>query len=206
MNSSIFQYKTDWNITLLMSTVYNNFWTKFTKNSNISILQKRIQFLLKKYGTTLFENRFAAGMQIEDDLVEYLTRIDIESKVVPQAKRIDINITCIGDLSVKYSKGDVILHNSRGENKDVEMVDTIIFTPTTTYLIIPKLLSSYNINLEEFIINRKDSLVLSKKIFTVLKLRKYPFTLAFDLNVSDCQNVSVKTLLKADLDETIPWI
>lgn len=183
------------------------FWNKISMDNNLHLLEERIKFVLRKYGTTLRENRFAAGMYIEDDLSEYLSLLNFETFVVPQAQRIDIDIQGIGQFSVKYSKSNVILHNSRGENTDVEMVDSLIFTPTNLYMIIPKLLPAYGINLTDYLHNKKDSLELNKRIFKELKQVSYPFVQDIDLFVpkEDCQHLSVKKFLKNDVDMVLPW-
>lgn len=184
---------------------YVTVWNKFASNSLMDKFKQRIRFVLQEYGTTLYENRFSTGMVIEDELVDYLKRINVPSRVVTQANRIDINIETLGEFSVKYAKGDVILHNSRGENKDMDMVNSIILTPSDTFMIIPSILRTYNITLADFVVDRKDSFVLSKKIFPALKKEQYPFIAALDLHCSNCSHVSVRNLVKKELDKAVPW-
>ena len=109
-------------------------------------------------------------------------------KELPNAKRYDINIHNYCELSIKYStSGNIKIHNSLGENKDMTLKKTLCITPSEIYLLLPEQICKI-IKLENYLINTKDGLELKRKIFCDLKKKKYPFITNIDIRVNkeDC--------------------
>lgn len=184
--------------------LWTKFWRKFEKKKEL--LQEPIVYFLHKYGTTLYENRGVAGLCIEKFLCKYLENIGVPVKGLSQQRKIDIDLPSFGSLSVKYAKTNVILHNSRGINSDMNMVDTIIFTSDHVYLIIPEMLHEYEIPIENYIKNYGDNLTLKKSFFKALQKTEYPFMTVLDLNIPESQNISISDLIFEEIKEKVEWL
>ena len=149
-----------------------------------------IQFILTEYGTSNRCNRFDIGNCIELELAQFIRSLGFAVDELPNAKRIDLYIHGYGELSIKYSScGDIALHNSNScINKDTNMVDLILITKEQIWLIKKDILPYYNVQLDDYLVNKGDSLKLKRKLLPDLKHSKYPFVMNFKLDVSSCKH------------------
>tara|TARA_X000000368_G_C23036276_1_gene714721 strand:- start:1377 stop:1991 length:615 start_codon:yes stop_codon:yes gene_type:complete len=168
-------------------------WNHITKG-NLNNLQKRTKYLLQIYGTSLPCNRFDIGNSIEFLLEDYISSLGFSVTKLPNAKRIDLCINDCFKLSIKYSsKGNITLHNSNScINKDENMTDLILLTPTQLYLITNDNIKQAGINLNNYLVNKGDSLKLKRTLLTKLNKVdfKYKCSLNIKINKSSCQNKS----------------
>tara|TARA_A100001015_G_C15043512_1_gene741616 strand:- start:918 stop:1709 length:792 start_codon:yes stop_codon:yes gene_type:complete len=166
-------------------------WNYITKSNKYSFIDK-IKYLLLEFGTKEPCNRFDVGNSIEfiiGDLIES-TGCDVDE--LPNAKRIDLCINNNYNISIKYSSvGDVTLHNSNSSvNTDTQMTDLLLLTTNKLYLITNQQIKKHNIVLDNYIVNKGDSLKLKRSILKVLETNNYPFITDFDVNVEkkNCKN------------------
>jgi hypothetical protein len=163
------------------------FWN-ILKNTDTSLFQKRCKYVRYEFGTTDMCNRFMVGFVFERFFADLL-----KSKFVVvnehNAKRIDINIKNYKKISVKYiSKGNIRLHNSLGANKDMMMHTTIIIRPREIFLISPSLLKEIGIDVNEYLKNTGDALILKESLLTRLKKVNFFYMLNIDITVEKCKN------------------
>lgn len=141
------------------------------------------KFVLEEYGTTKACNRFDVGNCIEfafADLLEINNTFIVTR--LPNAKRWDLGIEGYGKYSIKYtSTGDIKLHNSLGENKDMVMKDTFVITPSSIILLSTDALEQLNITLEHYLVNKGDGLTLKRKLLKDLKNLNYPYMHNIDI-------------------------
>tara|TARA_B110000261_G_C13020157_1_gene331807 strand:- start:16 stop:1110 length:1095 start_codon:yes stop_codon:yes gene_type:complete len=175
-------------------------WDHITKG-NIHNIEERIKYLLQEYGTSLPCNRFDIGNSIEFIIGDYIKSLGFTVIQEPNAKRIDLQInhstfSCNScKLSIKYSStGDITLHNSNScMNKDETMTDLILLTPTDLYLITNNNIKEVGIHLNDFLVNKGDSLKLKRSLITKLKINKdfkYKCSLDIEIVKSNCHNKS----------------
>ena len=175
-------------------------WDHIT-NGNIHNIEERIKYLLQEYGTSLPCNRFDIGNSIEFIIGDYIKSLGFTVIQEPNAKRIDLQINHITfscnscKLSIKYSStGDITLHNSNScMNKDENMTDLILLTPTDLYLITNNNIKEVGIHLNDFLVNKGDSLKLKRSLITKLKINKdfkYKCSLDIEIVKSTCHNKS----------------
>jgi hypothetical protein len=150
------------------------------------------RYAFNTFGTTLSCNRFDIGNCVEFALADMLSLNSgfIVTKL-PNDKRYDMHINGHGSLSVKYSSsGDIRLHNSLGNNKDMSMKDTIFITPKKIYMLTETVLKEKGIILANYLQNTGDALVLKRTIFRQLADVKYPYILEIDIVVDkkECEN------------------
>ena len=171
----------------------NILWEHITKG-NLDDLQKRTKYLLLVYGTSLPCNRFDVGNSIEFILEDFISSLGFSVTKLPNAKRIDLCINNSFKLSVKYSSvGDITLHNSNScVNKDENMTDLILLTPTRLYLITNDNIQQHGINLDDYLVNTGDSLKLKRTLLTKLESIDFKFKCSLDIKIdkSLCQNKS----------------
>ena len=168
----------------------NEFWDKLIQKVNE--LKFIIEYILKEYGTKEPCNRFDVGNSIEHFFAKHLQKY-FEVKQYPNAKRIDIDIKGYKPLSIKFSStGDITLHNSNSKiNEDMKMVDTLLLTPKKLYLLLKEELLEHNINVNDYLVNKGDSLKMKKKILKKIKnTPSYPYV--YDINIlynkDECKN------------------
>ena len=160
----------------------NSFWDLFDKFDK-TLFEKRCKTLLTYFGTTLRCNRFDLGNCIEYAVAELLVENQIKITEMPNAKRYDINIHGYCELSIKYStKGNIRLHNSLGENKDIQLKKTLCITPDRIYLLLPEIINKF-VKLDDYLENTKDALELKRSILKSLIKKKYPFITNININV-----------------------
>jgi hypothetical protein len=175
------------------------FWGKL--KCNVDDLKPTIEFILNEYGTKVPCNRFDVGNSIEHFFALHLKK-NFTVKECPNAKRIDIDIQGYKSLSIKFSStGDITLHNSNSKiNNDIEMVDTLLLTPDKLYLLIKKELLEHNINFNNYLVNKGDSLKLKRSILTEIKKSnsyKYIYDINIKYNKDECKNkLCYKAFLK----------
>jgi hypothetical protein len=159
-----------------------NFWEGF-KDINTTDFEKKCKFLFEEFGTSLACNRFDVGNCVEYAFSDMLTANEcFQVENVPNAQRYDINIQMHGYISIKYSSsGNIRLHNSLGDNKDMHMKPTFVITPNCIYLITQELVEEYGINLESYLKNTGDALELKRSILKFLDKNKYPFKKDIDI-------------------------
>lgn len=159
---------------------------------DINLLKPPIEYLLKEFGTKEPCNRFDVGNTIEFILSDCIKSCGFKVSELPNAKRFDLSIDNYKKLSIKYSSGgNITLHNSNSTiNTDLEMKDTIILTPEKLYLITNEELKKYQININDYIENKGDSLKLKRKILKELIKKNYPFILEINIkhNKKECKN------------------
>lgn len=164
------------------------------KKGDLNNLQKRTKYLLQVYGTSLPCNRFDVGNSIEFLLVDFVTSLGFNVTKLPNAKRIDLCINGFFKLSIKYSSvGDITLHNSNScINKDENMTDLILLTPTQLYLITNNNIKEVGINLSDYLVNTGDSLKLKRTLLTKLENIDFKYKCSLDIKIdrSTCQNKS----------------
>ena len=86
--------------------------------------------MLTEFGTTNRCNWFDVGNCLEFILADWIRSTGIEVENEPNSLRTDLYIKNYGKLSVKYSSsGNIKLHNSLGENKDMYMHPTLVIKP-----------------------------------------------------------------------------
>jgi hypothetical protein len=158
------------------------FWKGLTMN-DLNMLKKPIEYLLEQFGTGEPCNRFDVGNSIEFLIGDYLRVCGFKVLQLPNTRRFDLDIENYKKLSVKYSSsGDITLHNSNSSiNKDLVMKDTMLLTPDKLYLITNDELCRHNININEYIQNKGDSLKLKRAILKVLQGQNYPYI--YDMNI-----------------------
>lgn len=168
-------------------------WNHIIKG-DLNNLQKRTKYLLQVYGTSLPCNRFDVGNSIEFLLEDFISSLGFSVTKLPNAKRIDLCINDSFKLSIKYSSvGDITLHNSNScVNKDENMTDLILLTPTHLYLITNDNIKQTGINLNDFLINTGDSLKLKRTLLTKLENVDFKYKCSLDIKIdkSSCQNKS----------------
>jgi hypothetical protein len=169
-----------------------SFWSQFTK-VDVSKFQRFCKHILSEYGTSRACNRFDVGNCIEfsfaDDMLKQIPGSDVEK--LPNALRYDIHIKGHGHLSIKYtSSGDVRLHNSLGENKDMSVKDTMIITPNAMYLLVDTKIQEFGVSIADYLLNKGDALVLKRKLLKDLEKVKYPFMRKINIQVDrrDCKH------------------
>jgi len=158
------------------------FWLKLSA-VNKKAAESQIKYLLSQYGTRLPCNRFDVGNAIEFILKDLLHEFNVCS--TPNEKRTDLSFDQYKKLSVKYSStGNITMHNSNScENKDCKFTDLLLLTPTDLYLITAQSLTDYNININDYLVNKKDSLKLQRSLLKQLNLKQYTFKIPFDIQV-----------------------
>ncbi len=168
-----------------------NFWTNF-QLVDTKEFECICRFLLEEFGTTLACNRFDVGNCIEYAFADMLSASGcFDTKNLPNAHRIDVNVQTHGNFSIKYSSsGSIRLHNSLGSNKDMEMKPTFVIMPTCTYFITQDLVEEYNVTLASYLKNTTDALELKRSIFTILDKNNYPYKRLIDIHVdkSTCRH------------------
>lgn len=159
-----------------------NFWESF-KDISTTDFEKKCKFMFEEFGTSLACNRFDVGNCVEyafSDMLKENECFQVEN--VPNAQRYDLNIHMYGYISIKYSSsGNIRLHNSLGDNKDMHMKPTFVVTPVCIYLITKELIEKYDINLDSYLKNTGDALELKRSILTLLDKKKYPFKKHIDI-------------------------
>lgn len=155
--------------------------------------KNKIRYLLNEFGTKERCNRFDVGNCIEFIICELFTECGLEVQSLPNARRIDIDIKRYGSLSIKYSSGgDITLHNSNScINIDVSFTDTLLMTTEHIYLITKKSLLEYEIDINEYLVNKGDSLKLKRTLLKHLRtVYNYPYIIDFKLNINkdSCKN------------------
>ena len=166
---------------------------KMSSDTHKSHLEKSrcfMEFILTEYGTSNRCNRFDIGNCIELEFAEFIRLLGFDVDELPNEKRVDLNIHHYGRLSIKYSSsGDITLHNSNScINKDTNMVDLILITKEQIWLIKKDALPYYNVLLDQYLVNKGDSLKLKRKLLSALTHSKYPFVMHFRLDVSSCKH------------------
>lgn len=137
---------------------------------------------MKEFGTKNSCNRFDVGNCIEFFLADLIKSAKIKVKNEPNALRTDLNIKNYGKVSVKYSStGDIKIHNSLGENKDMIIHTTLVLKPKRMYLISYDLMEEVGIKLNNYLKNVKDGLSLKNALFT--KLDKIGYFYKKDINI-----------------------
>ncbi len=168
-------------------------WNHIIKG-DLGNLEKRIKYLLEVYGTALPCNRFDIGNSIEFLMADNIKSLGFEVVKLPNAKRIDLCINGSFKCSIKYSsKEDITLHNSNScINKDEHMTDLILLTPTRLYLITNDNIKQTGINLNDYLVNKGDSLKLKRTLLTKLENIDFKYKCPLDIKIdkSTCQNKS----------------
>jgi hypothetical protein len=156
------------------------------------LFKKRVQFMMKKYGTSLPCNRFDIGNSIEAAVKDIIVSAGRKVELKTNAKRIDIEVEGLLSISIKYSSGSEIrLHNSLGTNVDMSMTTTLLVTPTEWWILDTAEIARYSIRLDDYLVNHGDSLGLKRSLLTTLKRAAYPYVFAFDLELdqSACEHL-----------------
>jgi hypothetical protein len=175
-----------------------NFWSQFTE-VDVSQFQIFCKHILSVYGTSRACNRFDVGNCIEFSFADDMLRsigFDVES--LPNAVRYDIHVKGHGHLSIKYtSSGDITLHNSQGMNKDMNIKDTMIITPSGMYLLEDVKIKEFGITISEYLTDKGDKLILKRKILKDLEKAKYPLIRMIDIQVDKrtCQHKQCSEVL-----------
>ena len=169
------------------------FWNSVS-SGDLKDLQERAKHILEIYGTSLPCNRFDVGNSMEFLLTDYLRSLGFSISEYPNAKRIDIAVEGYLNLSIKYSSiGNITLHNSNScINKDLHMTDLLLLTPSCLFLITHKNLKEVGINIDDYLVNKGDSLKLKRTLLTKLKNInfKYRIPCSLKVNKSKCLNKS----------------
>lgn len=101
------------------------FWS-VVRGCDLTMYVKRADYLLQKFGTSLACNRFDVGNCFEYNVRDFLTENGMSVKELPNARRVDLDIHDYDRVSVKYtSSGNIKLHNSNGQNKDMTLTKTL---------------------------------------------------------------------------------
>ena len=155
------------------------------QTKDLNLFQKRCKYLLTEFGTTNRCNRFDVGNCLEFILADWIRSTGVEVENEPNSLRTDLYIKNYGKLSVKYSSsGNIKLHNSLGENKDMYMHPTLVIKPKKIYLISEELLKENGIQLSFYLKNVKDGLELRQSIFRILDNSGYFYKKDIDIFVS----------------------
>lgn len=173
------------------------------KKCNFNDFEKNIKCILLHFGTSLMSNRMAIGEIIQIKCSDVLKQ-KLDCKNLPDEKRYDLEIHEYEKISVKYSStGSIKLINSLGENKDVKLKPTIIFTPLSLYFLSYRTLKLYGINSNDYIKNTKDGAKLDRNLLKLLDTKKYYFKLDIKLEIDKdkCKNFSISDFLI----HVIPW-
>lgn len=181
-------------------------WESISKNNHVFVgnHKKRIEYVLHEYGTTLPCNRFTIGNFIEDLLRDFLEQIGHDARAEPNAKRIDVVIKNYGPLSVKYSStSNIKLHNSNNSvNKDMTMTDLVLLTPKHMWLITNAALKSCGLDVNEFLKNTGDGLLLKRSILTAMQKVNYPYVMPVNLihDKNTCKHNSTHTVFSRHIE------
>jgi hypothetical protein len=179
------------NVQIFYSTMADNtvgfqdiehFWSLFVGLSDKSFVRYAKHFFTE-YGTSRPCNRFDIGVCIEYALTEMLRTNDtFVVEEMSDAKRYDICIEGHGCISIKYSsKGNIRLHNSMGENTDVSIKDTFIITPKEIILLHCATIKDMGIDIDTYIINNTEALILKRSLLTVLRENQYKYIRKIDI-------------------------
>lgn len=161
----------------------DKFWSLFNKAS-MNIFEKRCKYMFIEFGTTNRCNRFDVGNCIEFFLSDVIESIGLSVKTEPNASRIDLVIKEYCSISVKYSStGNIKLHNSLGQNKDMKVCKTLVIKPNMIYLISSELLKKYNIDIKNYLINTGDGLSLKNSLITYLNKIGYKYCKKINIGV-----------------------
>lgn len=153
----------------------------------------RIRYILIEYGTKLPCNRFDVGNSIEFLIADQIRKCDFTVESLPNNKRIDLLICEIKlTLSIKYSSsGNIKLHNSNNcINNDTQFTDMLLQTPTHLYFITINTLRKYAIDINDFLQNVGDGLILKRSLLTILHKKEYEYKLNINITISECKNQS----------------
>ena len=176
----------------------DTFWD-ILKTQDKTEFKKLMKFLLEEYGTALHCNRFAIGNCHEYAISDLIRETSLETEVLQNAKRIDINIKGFRKFSIKYSSGgNVKLHNSNNSiNTDVSMVDTLLVTPTRWWFLTQPEIEKLDIILKDYLKNTGDGLELTSGIFTILKTKGYPYMFDFDIGADKtcCKHAEINRII-----------
>jgi len=172
-------------------------WDCVFKNSDISIFEKRVKYLLSEFGTKKRCNRFDVGNTIEFLLTDFIKLFGLEVKNSPDDVRTDLEIVNYPEkISCKYSSsGDIKIHNSLGQNKDMYMHPTIIIKPDYIYFITYELLKDINLDLSIFLKNTIDGLSLKQSILKKLHKLNYYYIKKINITPQLCKHRSCSELI-----------
>jgi hypothetical protein len=174
-----------------MNTQIELLWTHLTM-VDLKYMKDKIEYLLNEFGTKVYGNRFMVGYCIENIVEDHLESNGFLIQRLPNSERIDFIINNSLSLSLKYSStGDITIHNSNScINKDEKFTDVLLITIEKIYLITSYGLDIYQININNYLINKGDSLKLKRSFLKFLEKENYKYILDFNLNVdkSKCQN------------------
>lgn len=175
------------------------FWDEIVKGSKTQWKQVT-EFMLHQFGTALSCNRFAVGEVIEDATGDFLQACGIQANCVPSAKRIDIaveNVTNLTGLSSKFvSTGNhVILHNAQRKiNTDFTVSPTLLFRMNEWWFLYPPLIAELGVDMKQHFKNTGDSLQLKFTILDELRKVNYPYhieySIYYDKSVARMKSVS----------------
>jgi hypothetical protein len=148
------------------------------------------QFMMKEFGMSLQCNRFDVGNSNEAAIADVIKRMGRRATVHTNAKRIDIEVEDAIKFSIKYSStGNIRLHNSLGSNRDLEMTDTLLVTPTEWWFLDTALMAEHGVAVADYLKNCDDCLELRRKVLTHLRKAKYPLMFEFVLDLpTTCKN------------------
>jgi hypothetical protein len=160
------------------------------QHADKTLYKTRFQFMMKHFGMSLQCNRFDVGNAHERLIADVVTGMGKRAVVHTNAKRIDIEVEDAIKFSIKYSStGNIRLHNSLGSNRDLEMTDTLLVTPTEWWFLDTALMAEHGVAVADYLKNCDDCLELRRKVLTHLRKAKYPLVFPFDLEFSDeCEN------------------
>ena len=156
-------------------------WSKIHSELVHSIYPKmyaRIDYLIHEFGSSKHENRPLFGNYVERVLVNMWnesTKSDWQFIHVPHCARIDVYIRNKKTkesvpVSIKYSSsGNIRLHNSMQNNKDMFVHNTIVITKDFICTLIPE----YIPDITNYLVNKSAHLELKRSLFTKLKNTKY---------------------------------
>lgn len=162
--------------------------------------ENEIKYLLSEYGTSRVTNRFTVGNTIEIIISKMLSDSGYNVKRSVDSKRYDLelydNICERKYFSVKYSsKRNIIIANSFGsEIKKNSLCDMLLLTPKNLFLLNEKKMREYGIDLDDYLLIRKDNLQLNRKILKALINNNYPYVVDVDISVDLVKNRSTVDL------------
>lgn len=170
----------------------DEFWSHLL--NNIDKIKNFTEYLLQQFGTKEACNRFDIGNVIEFVICDSIHNDKFQIVELPNAKRYDLEIVDYKKLSIKYSSsGDITLHNSNScINTDLDMKDTILLTPDKLYLITSSELKKMNIDINDYVTNKGDSLKLKRKILTQLQQINYNYI--YDINIKHDKDTCLNRL------------
>lgn len=180
------------------------FWTKFS-DSNLNNLERHISYVLKKYGTSLRCNRFVVGNVIEKLIINEIKKVLDKNNIIPlpNENRFDVDIEGYKKFSIKYSRiGNITLHNSNSIiNRDVNFRDSIIITPKKIYFITTEILEKTRLNIDDYLINKGDSLKLKRTFLTHLDKNGYPYVRNIQIthDKNTCEHKSASDIVYMDV-------